>query len=129
MSNDESKAQNQDDLDLFGQDQDERIEEMARHLRTCANCRKLLKEMAKPMAKHVLSTFESDVSRRATTDEKKAIAKSVLIQTSLQIAATTVIAGPIIEAAEQAIREARQKSKVDPRFMQPFNYNTAVGEA
>lgn len=94
-----------DDLDLFENGLG-LVESMASHLRNCSECRANLKKVAKPIAVETLKIYEEESGRKATNDEKRVIARSVIIQMSLHLAAQAYREGASTEDAEAALADA-----------------------
>ena len=61
--------------------------EIARHLRECEHCRPSLIRFAKPMAKITLAEMEAKAGRKLSEDERKTLAKAMMINASLILAA------------------------------------------
>ena len=109
-----------DDLDYVSK----LINEAARHLRSCAKCRKSLKEFAGPAAKYALAEVEHEMDRELTGDEKRLLAKTTAVLLSRGLAAQAFMAhdaAPVMEAIERAVEDAA-RSQINP-------FSSLVGEA
>lgn len=106
---DETKTSDEDahdDMDLFDADDDSLVE-AARHLRTCKKCRPRLLAESRDKAKFVLAEVELEVGRSLERDEKRLLAKAMLIRESMSMAQMMKFAEHAIEAVGDVLMNAQ----------------------